>query len=255
MNVSPDCRVTISGLGGIPSIAEGDDLGKIIVDAANRQGLPLADGDVIVIAQKVVSKSEGRIVDLSKVAPSAFAKKISKRARKDPSHVEVILNQTKGIIRMQNHHLITETHHGFICANAGVDRSNIMDGRAVSLLPEDPDLSARRLRKRIKEVAGVDVAVIVSDTFGRPWRVGQINLAIGVSGMKPLIDYRGRKDLYGRRLRLTVMAVADELASAGELVMRKSDGVPVAVIRGYRYVRGVGSAKELVRPRELDLFR
>jgi len=253
--VTMDCELTIHGLQGIPSIREGDDLGKIIVDAANRQSLPLTNGDVLVVAQKVISKSEGSTVDLRKVTPSTFAKKIARRARKEPSHVEVILNQTKEIIRMQDHHLITETHHGFVCANAGVDRSNVEGESSVSLLPKDPDLSAKRLRKRIRELTGVDVAVIVSDTFGRPWRVGQINLAIGVSGMKPLIDYRGRNDLYGRSLKLTVVAIADELASAGELIMRKSDGIPVAVISGYRYPRGVGSAKEIVRPRELDLFR
>jgi len=253
--VTVDYKLTICGLQGIPSIREGDDLGKIIVDAANRQSVPLRSGDVLVVAQKVVSKSEGSIVDLREVTPSTFAKKIARRARKEPSHVEVILNQTKEIIKMQDHHLITETHHGFVCANAGVDRSNVQDELSVSVLPKDPDLSARRLRKRIRELTGADVAVVVSDTFGRPWRVGQINLAIGVSGMKPLIDYRGRKDLYGRGLRLTVMAVADELASAGELVMRKSDGIPVALIRGYRYARGAGSAREIVRPREFDLFR
>lgn len=250
-----DRQITIFGLRGIPSIRKGDDLGKIIVDAANRQNLSLRNSDVLIVAQKIVSKSEGSIVDLREVTPSKFAKKIARRARKDPSHVEVILNQTKEIIRMQDHHLITETHHGFVCANAGVDRSNVEDKSSVSLLPKDSDLSARRLRRRIKELSGTDVAVVISDTFGRPWRVGQINLAVGVSGMKPLFDYRGRKDLYGRSLKLTIMAVADELASAGELVMRKSDGIPVTVVRGYQYLRGTGSAKEIVRPRELDLFR
>ncbi len=248
-------QLVIFGLHGIPLVKEGDDLGKIIIDAANCQGLPFQDGDIVVVAQKIVSKSEARIVDLKRVSPSPFAKKVAKRSRKDPAHVEVILGQTKEIIRMEGHHLITQTHHGFICANAGVDRSNIEDEFAVSLLPKDPDASALRLRRRIKKLKGSNVAVIVSDTFGRPWRIGQTNIAIGVSGMKPLLDYRGRKDMYGRSLRLTVMAVADELASAAELIMGKSDKVPVAVIRGYRYIKGRGSVKEMIRPKELDLFR
>lgn len=246
---------TVHGLSGIPNIREGDDLAEIIVEAASRQGIKIMDGDILVVAQKIVSKSEGRIVDLRSVAPSPFARRLAKRTGKNPSHIEVILSQTKEIVRMVGRHLITETHQGFVCANAGVDKSNIEGEWAVSLLPKDPDSSAQRLRRRIKEISGSDVAVIISDTFGRPWRLGQTNLAIGVSGMKPLIDYRGCDDMYGRKLRLTVMAVADELASAGELVMGKAGGIPVALIRGYVYERGEDGARNMIRPRELDLFR
>ncbi len=248
-------KVEIYGLRGIPSIREGDDLGEIITDTAERQGLSIRNGDIIVVTQKIVSKSEGRVVDLRTVTPSPFAKKIARRARKDPAHVEVILGQTKEIVKMQGQHLITETVQGFVCANAGVDKSNVQEERTVSLLPRDPDDSALRLRSRIRTITGADVAVIVSDTFGRPWRIGQTNVAVGISGMRPLIDYRGRKDMYGRTLQLTIMAVADELAAASELVMGKSDRVPVALIRGYRYPRGRGSVKETIRPKEYDLFR
>ena len=248
-------RLEVFGILGVPSVKGGDDIGKIIVDAANHQGLSFQDGDIIVVAQKIVSKSEGRIVDLRNVTPSAFARRIAKRNKKHPSHVEVILSQTREIIRMEGHHLITQTHHGFICANAGVDRSNVESESAVTLLPKDSDASALRLRRRIKKLTGSEVAVIISDTFGRPWRIGQTNLAIGVSGMRPLLDYRGHRDMYGRSLRLTVMATADELASAAELAMGKSDRVPVALIRGYKYPKGRGSVKEMIRPRDLDLFR
>jgi coenzyme F420-0:L-glutamate ligase/coenzyme F420-1:gamma-L-glutamate ligase len=246
---------SVFGLQGIPSIKEGDDLGKIIVETASNQDLSLEGGDIIVVAQKIVSKSEGRIIDLREITPSPFAKKIAKHARKDPRHIEVILNETKEIVKMQGHHLITETYHGFVCANAGVDKSNIEGTRYISTLPRDSDASARVLRRRIKHLTGADVAVIISDTFGRPWRLGQTNVAIGISGMRPLLDYRGRKDMYGRVLRLTVMAVADELASTGELVMRKSDKTPVALIRGYHYTKGKGSIKEIIRPKGFDLFR
>jgi len=246
---------SVFGLQGIPSIKEGDDLGKIIAETASNRDLSLEDGDVIIVAQKIISKSEGRIVDLREITPSPFAKKIARHTRKDPRRVEVILDETREIIKMKGHHLITETYHGFVCANAGVDKSNIEGARYISTLPRDSDVSARIIRRRIKRLTGADVAVIISDTFGRPWRIGQTNLAIGIAGMRPLLDHRGRKDMYGRVLRLTVMAVADELASTGELVLRKSDKTPVALIRGYRYTKGRGSVKEIIRPKELDLFR
>ena len=248
-------EIKIFGLRGMPSIEKGDDLGRVIVDVAKRKRKSIVDGDVIVIAQKIISKSEGRIVDIRSISPSKFAKKLAKRSGKLPQHVEAILGQTKEIVRMEGHHLITETHHGFVCANAGVDKSNVRGEWLVSLLPRDSDASAQRIRKRIKELTGKKVAVIISDTFGRPWRIGQTNLAIGVTGMKPLVDYRGRSDMYGQTLKLTVIAVADELASAGELVMNKYDRVPVAIIRGYAHANGKGSIKEIIRPKELDLFR
>jgi len=241
---------------GIPDIESGDNLGEIIVSRLKDQGEEFQDGDVTVVSQKVVSKAEGRVVNLSKVTPSPFASFIAKEAGKDPRQVEIILRETRKIIRMKAGHLITETRHGFICANAGVDASNVARGKdIVTLLPLDPDASADRIGKTIRKLTGKAVPVIVTDTFGRAWRMGQVNFAIGISGMKPIHDYRGSRDMYRHTLRVTEIAVADELASAGELVMNKSDKVPVALVRGYRFRRGKGTGKDLLRPEELDLFR
>ena len=188
--------------------------------------------------------------------PSAFALALAEEMDKDPRHVEIILRETKRIIRMKAGHLITETRQGFICANAAVDASNVAKQRnMLSLLPLDPDSSAKRIRRRIHQLTGADSAVIITDTFGRPWRMGHVNFAIGIDGLKPIRDYRRTKDMYRRTLRVTEMAVADELASAAELVMNKADRVPVALIRGYKYPKGNGSGKDLLRPEELDLFR
>jgi coenzyme F420-0:L-glutamate ligase/coenzyme F420-1:gamma-L-glutamate ligase len=184
-----------------------------------------------------------------------MAEEIARVSGKDPRHVEVILQQSNKIIRRKDAHLIVETRHGFVCANAGVDKSNVEDPDSITVLPVDADRSARSIRERIREVAGVDVGVIISDTFGRAWRIGQVNVAIGVDGLQPITDYRGQKDMFGYVLNVTQMAVADELASAAELVMRKSDGIPVAIIRGFNYTPGGGSASELIRPEEEDLFR
>ena len=241
---------------GIPDIESGDNLCEIIVSRLKDQGEEFQDGDVTVVSQKVVSKAEGRVVNLSKVTPSPFASFIAKEAGKDPRQVEIILRETRKIIRMKAGHLITETRHGFICANAGVDASNVARGKdIVTLLPLDPDASADRIGKTIRKLTGKAVPVIVTDTFGRAWRMGQVNFAIGISGMKPIHDYRGSRDMYRHTLRVTEIAVADELASAGELVMNKSDKVPVALVRGYRFRRGKGTGKDLLRPEELDLFR
>lgn len=241
---------------GIPDIESGDNLGEIIVARLKGQGDQFQDGDVAVVSQKVVSKAEGRVVNLSKVTPSPFASFVAKEAGKDPRQVEIILRETRKIIRMKAGHLITETRHGFICANAGVDASNVGRGKnIVTLLPLDPDASAYRIGKTISKLTGKAVPVIVTDTFGRAWRMGQVNFAIGISGMKPIHDYRGSRDMYRHTLRVTEIAVADELASAGELVMNKSDKVPVALVRGYKFRRGKGTGKDLLRPEELDLFR
>lgn len=248
--------LTIIPVNGIPDINSGDNLGEIIVAKLKHQGDAFQDGDVAVISQKVVSKAEGRIINLSTVTPSTFAAAIAKEAGKDPRQVEVILRESKKIIRMKAGHLITETKHGFICANAGVDASNVAKGKElVTLLPLDPDASASRLGKSIRKLTGKDVPVIITDTFGRAWRMGQVNFAIGVSGMKSIHDYKGTRDMYRHVLRVTEIAVADELASAGELVMNKADKVPVALVRGYKFRRGKGSGKELLRPEEMDLFR
>jgi coenzyme F420-0:L-glutamate ligase/coenzyme F420-1:gamma-L-glutamate ligase len=245
----------IFSLNDIPTIKKDDDLGKIIVDACKNQKIELLDHDIIVIAHKIVSKSEGRVIHFSEIQPSPFAKRIAKKSKKEASHVEAILSQTKNIVRMHGNHLITETRQGFICANSGVDKSNLRDESAVCLLPKDPDYSAKRIRNKIKSLTGIDVAIIISDTFGRPWRIGQVNMAIGIAGMKPLIDYRGSKDMYDRKLKYTVIAIADELASAAELVMKKSEGIPVAILRGVQYIPGRGAIKDLIRPKETDLFR
>jgi coenzyme F420-0:L-glutamate ligase/coenzyme F420-1:gamma-L-glutamate ligase len=248
--------IQIIGLSKIPIVTKGDNIADCIVKAAKAEGVQIQSRDVVVVAQKIVSKSEGRVVRLKSLKPSTLAENIAKRTGKDPHHVEAILRETSGIVRLKGPHIIVQTRHGFVCANAGVDRSNVGDddGFAV-MLPVDPDRSARRIRQRIGRLLGVDVAVIISDTFGRAWRIGQVNVAVGVDGLKPTLDYRGRGDMFGKELNVTQMAVADEFASAAELVMRKSDGVPVAIIRGAKYSRGKGTARDLVRPEEEDLFR
>jgi coenzyme F420-0:L-glutamate ligase/coenzyme F420-1:gamma-L-glutamate ligase len=241
---------------GIPDIESGDNLGEIIVARLKDQGEEFQEGDVTVVSQKVVSKAEGRVVNLSKVTPSRFASFVAKEAGKDPRQVEVILRETRKIIRMKAGHLITETRHGFICANAGVDASNVAKGKdTVTLLPLDPDASAHRIGKTIRKLTGKAIPVIITDTFGRAWRMGQVNFAIGISGMKPIHDYKGTRDMYRHTLHVTEIAVADELASAGELVMNKADKIPAALVRGYKTRRGKGTGKDLLRPEEMDLFR
>jgi len=248
-------HIQIMGVRGIPIVKRGDDLASMIVEAAEASGIGVKDGDVLVVAQKIVSKAEGRLVELSKVTPSPFALRIAELTNRDPRLVELVLRESNRAVRMRDGHMIMETRHGFVCANAGVDLSNISGGEIASLLPEDPDASAARIREGIRRLRGVDVAVIISDTFGRAWRLGHVDFAIGVSGMKPLRDYRGQKDMFGYELKVTTMAVADELAAAAELIMGKSSGIPVVIIRGYEYEKGEGTARELIRPIEQDLFR
>lgn len=246
--------VTITGIEGLPEVRPGDDLAALIAAAAQRQGLALRDGDVLVVTQKVVSKAEGRLVDPREVEPSAFAQELARNWEKDARQVEVVLRESKRIVRMDHGVIICETRHGFVCANAGVDASNAPGGLLV-LLPRDPDASARRIRESLRARTGADVAVIVSDTFGRPWRSGYTEVAIGVAGMRPIVDYVGRLDTHGRELRATWICVADELASAAELVTGKLNRVPAALIRGYAAPKGEGSARELVREAEKDMFR
>ena len=247
--------IQIFGLQKLPLIKEGDNVADCILKAAKEENLTIQNHDLIVIAQKIISKAEGGIVHLKTVTPSPMAEEIAKTSGKDPRHVEVILQQSKKIVRRKEAHLIVETRHGFVCANAGVDRSNVEDPDSVAVLPADANQSAHSIRERIQKLTGVDVGVIISDTFGRAWRIGQVNVAIGVDGLRPIMDYRGQKDMFGYVLNVTQMAVADELASAAELVMRKSDRTPVVIIRGFNYVPGAGSASELIRPEEEDLFR
>jgi len=248
--------LTILPVKGIPDIKKGDDLGKLILGKVEDQGDEFQQGDIAVISQKIVSKAEGRVLPLSKIMPSDFAKTIANETGKDPRQVEVVLRESKKIIRMRAGHLITETSQGFICANAGVDQSNVGTKRdSVTLLPRDSDASADRIRKTIHHTTGKDVPVIITDTFGRAWRIGQVNFAIGVSGMKPIRDYRATKDMYRRTLQVTEIAVADELASAAELVMNKAERIPVVIVRGYKAAKGRGRVKDLIRPEEFDLFR
>jgi coenzyme F420-0:L-glutamate ligase/coenzyme F420-1:gamma-L-glutamate ligase len=240
---------------GIPEIRPGDDLGLMIARAADKMKFKLADGDIVVVAQKIVSKAEGRLVNLESITPSEFAIEIANKQQRDPRLIEVILSESANIIRSDNHVLITETKHGFICANAGVDRSNVVGKEWVSLLPVSPDDSALLLKTRIAELLKVNVAVIITDTFGRAWREGLANVAIGVAGIKPLKDFRGKTDDHGKELSATVLAVADEIAAASGLLMRKTARIPVVVTRGYYFDHSDGSARELLRPKERDLFR
>jgi coenzyme F420-0:L-glutamate ligase/coenzyme F420-1:gamma-L-glutamate ligase len=240
---------------GLPEIRPGDDLASLIVEATRAGGPSLQSGDVLVVAQKVVSKAEGRLVDLSTITPSPFAEQLGQQWARDPRHFEVVLRESQRIVRMDRGVLISETRHGFVCANAGVDHSNVPGDDVVCLLPVDPDASAAALRDRIQELAGATLAVIVADTFGRPWREGATNIAIGVAGLAPLLDYRGQRDAHGYQLQVTQIAVADELASAAELVMRKVDQVPAAIVRGYAHQPDPGGARRLVRDPRADMFR
>jgi coenzyme F420-0:L-glutamate ligase / coenzyme F420-1:gamma-L-glutamate ligase len=247
-------QINIIGLSGIPEIVAGDDLPGLIVAAARNARLEIQERDVLVIAQKVVSKAEGRVVELETIVPSQAAVEWANQFDKDARLVEVVLRQSRRIVRKERGVMICETHHGFVCANAGVDNSNVAPGFVV-LLPEDPDASARGIQAALQEAFGVRLAIIISDTFGRPWREGLVNVALGVAGMAPVLDYRGQLDSYGQLLRVTMVAVADEIASATELVMGKSDAVPVALVRGFPYEARIASASELIRPPEHDLFR
>lgn len=249
----PELRVI--GLPGIPIVTPGADLVALIHQATVAAPLPLQAGDILVITQKIVSKAEGCLIALKDITPSPWAEQYARQWGKDPRHVEVVLHQSRRIVRMDRGVLIAETHHGFVCANAGVDQSNIEGEEVVAVLPIDPDASARAIRLGLRELLGIEVAVIISDTFGRPWRDGIVNIAIGLSGMQAIKDYTGQRDAQGYELRVTALAVADELAAAAELVMNKLDNVPVAVIRGYEYPPGEGSLAQLIRAPERDLFR
>lgn len=244
---------------GIGEIAPGTDLGLIIFEAIQAQQLVLQQGDILVITQKIVSKAEGNIVNLDEIRASEFARSVALESAKDVPYIEVVLRESRRIVRMDHGVLIAETKHGFICANAGVDESNVNGAREITLLPVDPDYSAQQLRTRLQQLSGegaaFDIAVIISDTWGRPWRTGQVNMAIGVAGMEALVDYRGQRDPYGYELHASVLAVADELASAAELVMGKVDRIPVALIRGYSYIPSKGSARTLLRDPSTDMFR
>ena len=244
-------EVRVLGLPGIPELDAGDDLAELVVEAAGRIG-GLQPRDVVVVAQKAISKVEGRVVDLREIEPSERARELA--GDTDPRRVEVILREAREVVRSRPPLIIAETQHGFVCASAGVDASNAKGPDTVVLLPVDPDASAARLREAIHERTGLDVAVIVSDSFGRAWRQGTTDVALGVAGLEALRDLRGQRDAQGYELHSTQIAVADEIAGAAELVMGKLDGVPAAIVRGLR-VEGEGRGTDLLMPRERDLFR
>ncbi len=249
----------VMALDGIPEIQPGDDLPALLGDALDRSAaaIPLRPDDVLVVTQKIVSKAEGAVVDLRTVEPRPEAIDFARRYDRDARQVEVVLREARRVVRMTNGVIITETAHGFVCANGGVDASNVgpRSGDVVTLLPVDPDASAGRIRGAVRDRFGVDVPVVISDSFGRPWRLGIIDVAIGVSGIRALEDLRGTPDHDGRTMRSTVRAVADEIASAAELAFGKTSGRPAALVRGARPPLGDGSIRDLLLPAENDLFR
>jgi coenzyme F420-0:L-glutamate ligase/coenzyme F420-1:gamma-L-glutamate ligase len=235
-----------------PEVRPGDDLDGLVADAVRSV---LRAGDVLVVTHKVMSKAEGRLVDLRTVEPSPLAKEYAARWGKDPRQIEVVFRESRRIVRMDRGVVISETRHGFVCANAGVDASNVPGAETVCLLPIDPDRSAARLREALRLRLGVEAPVVVSDSFGRAWRFGITDVAIGVSGMDPLADYRGQNDPHGYPMEASVLAVADEVAAAAELVTGKTDGVPVVIVRGYAYGKDAGTGQDLLMPPERDMFR
>lgn len=247
--------VTFTAIEGIPLVNPGDNLGQLVCSAMAAGDLKPARGDILVVCQKIISKAEERTRELSEIEPSALAVAYAERWAKDPRAVELVLRQTSRIVRMDNGVLIVETGPGWVCANAGIDESNSMaEGRAI-LLPEDADRSAANLREEIRKITGIEIAVLVTDTFGRPWRDGLTEVCLGIAGMNPMLDLRGTSDLSGRELHHTVIAIADEIAAGAGLMMPKAGAIPAVLVRGYSYEPCEGSAKVLIRPAEMDLFR
>jgi coenzyme F420-0:L-glutamate ligase / coenzyme F420-1:gamma-L-glutamate ligase len=247
--------LTLIAIEGLPMIKRGDDLARLIVDALASMGLRLQHGDVLAVCQKIVSKTEGRLVNLKDLKPSLLAQRFAERWDKDPREVELVLRQTSRIVRMDNAVLIVETGPGWVCANAGIDQSNSLGDDVAILLPEDADRSAARIRDELQRITGTEIAVLITDTFGRPWRDGLTEVCLGIAGMDPLLDMRGTTDLGGRELHHTVIAVADELAAAAGLLMPKAGAIPAVLIRGYQFKPAAASAKSLIRPAASDLFR
>ncbi len=247
-------RYEVIGIEGLPEIGRGDDLVHAIAHAAAGQGTPVAAGDLLIVSQKIVSKAEGRIVRLTEITPSAETVQMAAELGRDPRLIEVILRESRRVVRRDKGVLIVETHQGWICANAGVDQSNV-DADTACLLPEDSDRSARELRDGLRALTGHDLGIIIADTFGRPWREGLTNVAIGVAGLEPLKSYLGEKDPAGHVLQATILALADELASAAEPIMGKLDRIPAAIVRGLRVDPGDGGSKPLLRDPARDLFR
>jgi coenzyme F420-0:L-glutamate ligase/coenzyme F420-1:gamma-L-glutamate ligase len=257
---SDDNSISIIPVKCLPEIKPGDNLVDKIHAAITREEIPLRNGDILTIAQKIISKAENRLAEVSNITPTPFAISVGKELDKDPKIIEIILGETKRIVKMEKGkfkkgRLIVETRHGIVCANAGVDASNVSGGDRVTLLPKDPDASARSIVKAFKNRLGIDIAVIITDTVGRPWRMGLTEIAIGCWGMKPLKDYTGQKDTKGYELNATIVAIADEIAGAAGLVMKKTGATPVVIVRGLKYEHGGRGAKELIRKPEEDLFR
>jgi coenzyme F420-0:L-glutamate ligase / coenzyme F420-1:gamma-L-glutamate ligase len=247
-------RIEVIPLPGIPEVSKGDDLAALILDAVSKSSFALHDGDVVVVKHKIVSKSEGRVVRLASVTPGRRARALAKKQGKDPRLVELVLAESVRVVRAGHGVIITETRQGFVCANSGIDQSNVGKG-SVALLPVDPDRSAHKLRRELEKRTGKVLAVVVTDTFGRPWRLGQTDVAIGCSGVLPLVEYEGRRDKFGYELRVTEPSVVDEIAGAAELAIGKLNGIPAAIVSGVEYVRGEGTVKEMLMPPERDLFR
>ncbi len=247
--------IAIIPIPGVPQIQPGDDLPSLLLEAIDAAKVGLKDGDILVMCQKIVSKAEGAVLDLKTVTPSPFAVQIAEMWEKDPRMVEVVLTESSRIVRMKDGVIITETKHGWVCANSGVDASNTIAEDVVILLPKDPDASARDIRIAIQNRRNISIGVVITDTFGRPWRDGLVEFALGVSGLDPLDDQRGEVDLQGRELRHTVVAVADELAAAAGLLMEKSAAVPAIIIRGYKFTPAEVGSDSLKRPADTDLFR
>jgi coenzyme F420-0:L-glutamate ligase/coenzyme F420-1:gamma-L-glutamate ligase len=253
--VQPNLELSIRALDGLPEFQPGDDLAFEILAAAQRDGHTWTDRTTLVIAQKIISKVEGRIVNLQTIEPSDRALRFAEEHEKDPRLVELVLQQSRRVLRMERGVIISETHHGLVCANAGIDRSNVSGEHTALLLPEAPDASAASIRKQLVAATGIDCAVIISDSFGRPWRVGQVDVAIGVAGIAPLDDRRGGLDRQGRTLNATCIAIADELAAAAGLLMQKDAGRPVVLIEGFNSQGTAGKAANLLRDPDNDLFR
>ena len=247
-------RYEVIAVEGLPEIRRGDELAPLILEAARRQDTPIQDRDLLVVSQKIVSKTEGRVVRLADVTVSDEARSVAEEIGRDPRLVQVILGESRRIVRKAKDVLIVETRHGFVCANAGVDQSNV-DADTACLLPEDSDRSAGALRAHLRTLTGHELAIIVADTFGRPWREGLVNVAVGLAGLAPIVSYLGQLDPAGHVLQATILALADELAGAAEPVMGKLDRVPVAIIRGLDWPRGDGSSRALLRDPARDLFR
>ena len=246
--------VQLLPLTGLPEIHQGDDLVRELLATAQKSHQIFKNNDILVIAQKIISKAEGRLTQLTEITASTRALDLAVKLKKDPRLIEVILRESRRIVR-SDPVLIVETHHGLVCANAGVDQSNIPGDDVVSLLPRDPDATARKLAEALRKLSRKRIAVIISDTFGRPWRLGLTNVAIGAAGVPALVDLRGTRDLYGKPLHATILAVADELAAAAGLLMAKSGGIPAVIIRGYRYRPVLDPAARIIRPANEDLFR